>query len=82
MGCPTKQNEIQKITLPMELPGNRRSIILVKKINGICPIIARKECTRIIWQGTLIKTSCKIAERKKTTNVAPVLDRPTLTEGK
>ncbi len=48
IGCPTKQNEIQKITLPMLLPGKRRSIIFVRNINGNCPIIARNEWMRII----------------------------------
>ena len=42
------QNEIQKMTLPKELPGYFRSIVFVGKISGICPIIARKECTRTI----------------------------------
>mmetsp|Transcript_4193 Transcript_4193/g.7803 ORF Transcript_4193/g.7803 Transcript_4193/m.7803 type:complete len:85 (-) Transcript_4193:435-689(-) len=82
MGCPTKQKEIQKIILPMELPGYCLSINFVRKISGICPIIARKLCTRIMWHGTLISTSCKMAEKKNTTKVAPFFENPTLTEGK
>lgn len=77
-----KQKLIQKMILPMDEPGKRRVIFFVKKIRGSCPIMARKLWARIMWQGTLMSTSCKTAEKRKTTKVAPVLERPTLTDGK
>lgn len=82
IGCPTTQNEIQKMTLPSELFGYLRPKALVSPTSGIWPSMPKKLHGLTMWKGTDTRTSCITADRRKTTKVAAGLEIFRLRQGK